>query len=249
MYPNWLPDYLEMLTEFGLDRYVLTDSYLFGYEIEELDEAVWSLRRYCQPPPVPFDDLPSEKQEALEANELRKFIQIRPPGDISLTRGFLEEVLRPGASDYLRSHRKKALKDGNICLDDKAAVPFTRSSYRKPFWMLESSQPFIASCPKRIIKDLSKYMYLNNEQQRAIRQAYGTASRTTHPKKVRKIHPGITQATNWVICYPVCGNERTQKYEFYNSRFWRSLPDTKRKLFATEKDAKDTGYCLAPNGN
>jgi HEPN domain-containing protein len=247
-YPNWLPDYLAMLTEFGLDRYVLNEGYLFGNEVEELDEAVWCLRRYCRPSFV-VDDFSPEQQEAVLANELREFIQSRPPGHISLFRGFLEEILRSKASDYIRTHREEAFKYGNICLDDKAILPFARSSSHDPFWKLDSVKLFIASDPIRIIEDLSKYIYLTDEQKSTIYRAYGPLPQPANPKKVRKIHSGITPETDWIIHYPVCGNEKSSKYGFYNSRFWKSLPDTKRKLFVTEKDAKDAGYCLAPNGN
>lgn len=47
-YPKWVPDFIRYLHEFGNNRYLSNDTYIRGDALPQLDETVWTLRRYCQ---------------------------------------------------------------------------------------------------------------------------------------------------------------------------------------------------------
>ncbi|MCP4748796.1 MAG: hypothetical protein GY874_22095 [Desulfobacteraceae bacterium] len=48
--PDWADKYFSYLKEFGINRYLTKDTFTFGRELRHLDEIIWSIRRYCQPP-------------------------------------------------------------------------------------------------------------------------------------------------------------------------------------------------------
>ena len=102
--------------------------------------------------------------------------------------------------------------------------------------------------PEQILSDLSKYIYLQENQKELILQSYGTSASSLGGTKIRKVSPGSTKEENWISCTPVCGNTRSKKYGFYGSPFWNKVADKNRILFNTDKEAEDAGYVLAHNG-
>lgn len=47
-HPSWLAEYLERLEHVGQNRYLTRNTYTRWDALERLDEAIWSVRRYCQ---------------------------------------------------------------------------------------------------------------------------------------------------------------------------------------------------------
>jgi hypothetical protein len=105
--PDWLPGFLEYLTEFGNNRYLSKATYATGDELRRLDEAIWVLRRVCQN----FDWTPKIKGSPprnlrpvllaqLSRPENRKNPALyRPFGAIN---GFLEKKLKASIRDPAR---------------------------------------------------------------------------------------------------------------------------------------------------
>ena len=107
--PDWLPQFSDYLTRFGNNRYLTKATYAVGDELRLLDEAVWTLRRFCQS----FDWSPPEKDGspgknlrpqliAHVANPARRENPAldRPLGAID---GHLEKVLKRTRNDAARA--------------------------------------------------------------------------------------------------------------------------------------------------
>lgn len=130
--PQWLPKFLQYLTEFGVNRYLTKATYARGDELRRLDEVVWILRRVCQN----FDWTPKKEnlrpkmiEAAMNPNNRKNPAVYRPFGAID---GFLEKTLKAGRNTPAR----QALVWKNMFFATrqrhKLQIPFYSSSENPP---------------------------------------------------------------------------------------------------------------------
>ena len=81
-FPQGMAEFIEYLSSYGNNRYWEFPSHTVGYELSDLDLAVWNIRRYCQPITEPG------VYEFLNSPELKKNRH-----RVRLAGGFLESVL------------------------------------------------------------------------------------------------------------------------------------------------------------
>ncbi|MBV0934472.1 HEPN domain-containing protein [Marinobacterium weihaiense] len=50
--------FIEFIDDFGTSRYLESSHHIYGPVLNQLDNAIWNIRRYCQPldPSIPFSD-------------------------------------------------------------------------------------------------------------------------------------------------------------------------------------------------
>ncbi|MGB4335375.1 MAG: HEPN domain-containing protein [Chromatiaceae bacterium] len=94
--PEWVPSYLEYLKDLGgYNRYLTESSYNLPDAMHKLDEAVWTIRRYCQYIPdrgiMCKDEVPGMKQ--LYINKLTSPDYKNRPTTFKLFKGELEKIL------------------------------------------------------------------------------------------------------------------------------------------------------------
>jgi hypothetical protein len=100
--PQWLPTFLQYLTDFGANRYLTKATYASGDELWKLDEAVWILRRVCQNfdwTPKRVNLRPKMIEAAMNPNNRKTPALFRPFGAIG---GFLEKTLKAAGNDPAR---------------------------------------------------------------------------------------------------------------------------------------------------
>lgn len=111
--PEWLPCFLEYLTELGgFNRYLSKISYNHSDAMHKLDEAVWNIRRYCQYIPDRgiggSEEFPGLKKAAI--NSINSPSYQEKPKSFKLFRGELEAVINRPHKDSAR----KALVWANL---------------------------------------------------------------------------------------------------------------------------------------
>ncbi len=124
--PDWLPNFLRYLTDFGDNRYLSKATYATGGELRYLDEAVWLLRRVCQN----FDWSPQGRNlrpeliaAAMRPEHRKNPTLYHPFGAID---GFIEKKLKSTKNDPAR----KALVWNNMFFSQRQrhAVSYTQYS-------------------------------------------------------------------------------------------------------------------------
>ncbi|MCB1582339.1 MAG: HEPN domain-containing protein [Xanthomonadales bacterium] len=111
--PEWLPSFLEYLTELGgYNRYLSKSSYNLPDAIHKLDEAVWNIRRYCQYIPDRglgcAQKVPGMKEALI--NHINATYYKKKPITFKLSSGDLESILDRPHKDPAR----KALVWANL---------------------------------------------------------------------------------------------------------------------------------------
>ena len=91
-FPLGMKEFIEYLSIYGYNRYWEFPSYTSGYELSDLDLAVWNIRRYCQP-----------ITEASVYDSLNGPDAMRSRHKMRLAGGFLESVLVEGRKKNLRT--------------------------------------------------------------------------------------------------------------------------------------------------
>ena len=91
-FPQGMKEFIEYLTVYGKNRYWEFPSYTVGYELSDLDLAVWNIRRCCQP----ITD--AGIYESLNGPD-----SMRTRHKIRLAGGFLESVLDEDRKKNLRT--------------------------------------------------------------------------------------------------------------------------------------------------
>jgi HEPN domain len=100
-YPSWSSDFINYLNTFGMNRYLTSDAWTMGDELQKLDEVVWCTRRYCQY--FHFDDgqghdLYQELIDEIDSDERRS----DPRRYLPHSSGVLEEILQGNPQGFAR---------------------------------------------------------------------------------------------------------------------------------------------------
>jgi HEPN domain-containing protein len=148
-FPNEIENFIEYLSAYGQNRYFEHAYRLDGYELIRLDQAVWSIRRYCQVlrwrEESGDTSAPSlaENVMKLQSNEA-----IKRPAQFKLLGGFLEKVLHEK-----RNPARAVLLSQNEYYGGRRAIK-RNSIFRA--W------PQVNHTPK-IFRELEKYVFFSRK--------------------------------------------------------------------------------------
>lgn len=82
---------IEHLNKYGKDRYLINSYYIEGFELQELDMAVWQLRRYC----MLFEGTKELDKLSLQKLIVKKIAESesQPPQKYKIESGVIEDIL------------------------------------------------------------------------------------------------------------------------------------------------------------
>ncbi len=105
--PEKLEDFIERIQLCGSDRYLTISSYSNLYDLKNLDETVWSIRRYCQN--LKVNNMLQANLQAIKSDKYKK-----EPYKYKPFNGYLEEILKKDENNLQR----KALVWCNIFFEE-----------------------------------------------------------------------------------------------------------------------------------
>lgn len=251
-FPKWLPKYIHHLSVDGTDRYGSNEVFQLMYELFELDEAVWTIRRYCiDHTSFPVDGKTEAELSRIHLETIQQYFSLDRKAMLPqpfINGGVIEQVLR----DDVRSRRRQALSYANWYFSDRKrfrgnltvfsasrSAVHQRSAVRR--WLAPTDGRTID--PARASQLENRIAFPQGSLEKML-QAQRRVYESFEGEKIRKNFAQVTAPEHWVTAHPFTGNRGTKSLHRFGCKEIGHISSRKRQVFLCMADALDDGYTL-----